>query len=59
MKQEYTKKAFLCQEYEETLSIQERDGKLKSEQEDFLCPEVKMMNSISSKIPISIKIIQL
>jgi hypothetical protein len=50
----------MLQEYEETLAIQKRDGKLKSEQEDFLCPEVKMMmNSISSKIPISIKRIQL
>jgi hypothetical protein len=28
---------------EKILAIQERCGKLKPEQEDFLCPEVKMM----------------
>jgi hypothetical protein len=33
----------LLQEEEEILVVQERDGKLKPEQEYLLCPEVKMM----------------
>lgn len=50
----------MLQEYEETLDIQERDLKLKWEQEDFQFPEVQMMtNYISSKIHVGIKIIQL
>jgi hypothetical protein len=41
---EYLNKPYIIHEKEEDiLTVQERDGKLKPEEEDFLHPEVKMM----------------